>query len=198
MTRHMSISASSTICPWHFLRSQLTPCPTFPISCFTWWTGKEVYSLYSVESLWSPLSTPMIWKASDNSYNLVALGKVQVLSQSLRGWNCNLNPQRYWKMASRGIAGMTVSWGWISQCNCWQLFIHTAIHIRELVWTLAFTSLKAFGLNGYFISPSKRQAEAWSLSLSLFSESYSRNYESSLSFLLNKAVAMSFVEWGSE
>ena len=111
----------------------------------------------------------------------------------------NVSPQRYWKMTSRGIAEITASWELISQCNCCQLFIHIAIHIvRELVWTLTFTSLKSFGLNGYFISPSKRQAEAWLFSPSLFSKSYSRDYEFSLSFLLNKAVAISFIEWGSE
>lgn len=111
----------------------------------------------------------------------------------------NLNPQRYWKMTSRCIAVITISWELISRCNCCQLFIHIAIHIvRELVWTLTFTSLKAFDLNGYFISSSKRQAEACLLSHTLFSKSYSRNYESSLSFLLNKAVAISFIEWGSE
>lgn len=111
----------------------------------------------------------------------------------------NLNPQRYRKMTSRGIAGLTVSWELVSWCNWCRLFIHIAIHIvREPVWTLAYTSLKVFGLNGYFISPSKRQAEAWLLSPALFSESYSRNYESSLSFLLNKAATISFIEWGSE
>lgn len=196
--RHLSTSssASPTICPWRFLRSQCTPFPTSPTSCFTWWIGKEVYSLYSVEPLWSPLFTLMIWKASDHPYNLVELGKVQDLSCTLHGWNSQPESS---KMSSRGIAGITVSWELVLWHNCCQLFTHIAIHIvRELVWTLTFTSLKAFGLNGYFISPSKRQAEAWLLSPALFSESCSRNYESSLSFLLNKAVAISFIEWGSE
>lgn len=81
---------------------------------------------------------------------------VQHLSCSLHGWNFQPESSKILKDDK--------------QRHCWNssllrvnitvellsLIYHIAIHIdRELFWTLTLTSLKAFGLNGYFISPTK-------------------------------------------